>query len=196
MKLISKGAEANIYLKGNVVVKDRIKKSYRIKAIDDRLRKSRNKREQKVLLKLKEKGFPVPEIIEGDETRFSMNYIKGGKLRDKINKINYKKTFENIGKRVRQMHDFGVIHGDLTTSNMILKDKKVYFIDFGLSSFSKKTEDKAVDLHLLKRALDSKHHEIAEECFEMALEGYKDRKVIMWLMNNVEKRGKHKRKSR
>src|SRR4030042_1167648 len=49
-----------------------------------------------------------------------------------------------------------IINGDLTTSNMILNpDNKLYFIDFGLSFHSNKIEDKAVDLHLLKQALNA-----------------------------------------
>ena len=79
---------------------------------------------------------------------------------------------------------------------MILsKENKIFFIDFGLSFFSDKTEDKAVDLHLLKKALESKHYKIFEECFKAALEGYKksdNYEAIIKRFQIVEKRGRYK----
>ena len=45
---------------------------------------------------------------------------------------------------------------------MIIKENKIYFIDFGLSFFSSRIEDRAVDLHLVKEALQSTHHEYYE----------------------------------
>ncbi len=79
------------------------------------------------------------------------------KAEDKNNLLN--SIFKEIGNLIGKMHNQNIIHGDLTTSNMIVNsnEKKIYFIDFGLSFFSEKIEDKAVDLHLLKRALESKH---------------------------------------
>jgi len=97
-----------------------------------------------------------------------------------------------IGRSVRKLHDANIIHGDLTTSNMILKDK-VYFIDFGLGFFSTRIEDKAVDLFLFKKALESKHHEVWEECFKEVLKAYGDQKV-MERLKEIEKRGRYRKK--
>jgi Kae1-associated kinase Bud32 len=91
----------------------------------------------------------------------------------------------------------GIIHGDLTTSNMIL-NSEVFFIDFGLSFFSEKVEDKAVDLHLLRQALESKHYKVWEECFTAVRQGYEgtanDAELVLKRLEVVESRGRYKRK--
>ena len=80
-----------------------------------------------------------------------------------------------------------------------MKDE-VYFIDFGLSFFSHKIEDMAVDLHLLKQALESKHYTIWEECFKAALDAYrkesKDGELVLKRLDVVEKRGRYKGKNK
>ncbi|MBI4143381.1 Kae1-associated serine/threonine protein kinase, partial [Candidatus Woesearchaeota archaeon] len=107
------------------------------------------------------------------------------------------KLCAEIGKKVAILHNNLIIHGDLTTSNMIL-DKEVYFLDFGLSFFSEKAEDKAVDLHLLKEGLESKHYKIWEGCFRCALEAYKKEakngEATLKTLEVVEKRGRYRKK--
>jgi len=104
---------------------------------------------------------------------------------------------EELGKKIGILHSNNIIHGDLTTSNMIL-DNEIKFIDFGLSFFSTKEEDKAVDLHLLRQALESKHHDIWEKCFEAALKGYKksypEHSIVLNRLQKVEARGRNKHK--
>ncbi len=193
MKQIGKGAEAIIYKDKENVVKDRIRKGYRIPEIDDPLRQSRTRREAKILAKLKEIGFPAPRLISDDKkSMIRMEHIPGDKLRDVFESSDYITLSKEIGKKVRILHDNGIIHGDLTTSNMILNDD-VYFIDFGLSFFSDKVEDKAVDLHLLKQALESKHYKIWEKAFEAVVKGYNDPSVLKRL-EKVEARGRNKGK--
>lgn len=195
-KLIYQGAEAKLFLDNGIVVKDRFRKTYRLKEIDDRLRKSRTKREAKVLEKLRTYGIPVPSVISNDEKSvLKMEYIKGFLVRDVLEKEDYKNLCMEIGTKIAKMHNHGIIHGDLTTSNMILKDE-IYFIDFGLSFFSNKVEDKAVDLHLVKEALESKHYKIWEECWKEVLSGYrkeaKDNDAVMKRLEAVESRGRYK----
>ena len=63
-----------------------------------------------------------------------------------------------MGKTINKVHDLGIIHGDLTTSNMIIRnDKQIVLIDFGLSYYKDSAEDKAVDLYVLERAFKSTH---------------------------------------
>ncbi|MBW2974818.1 Kae1-associated serine/threonine protein kinase [Candidatus Woesearchaeota archaeon] len=198
MKKIAQGAEAKLYLIDNKVIKDRFRKDYRIKEIDERLRKSRTKREAKVFEKLALISFPSPRLIETDEKeKIMMEFIKGKKVRDIIEKEDYEKLSEEIGRKIAVLHKNNIIHGDLTTSNMIL-DKEIYLIDFGLSFFSHKTEDKAVDLHLLKQALESKHYRIWERCFDSAIKGYKkeaeDGPDVLKRLEKVGKRGRYKGK--
>jgi TP53 regulating kinase-like protein len=194
MEKISQGAEAVIYRDGASIIKERVAKTYRLPIVDDMLRGFRTRREAKVIAKLNALGVPTPMLEKMDDKtmKITMEYIDGVKLRDCLTK----KYSYDIGKTIATMHANDIIHGDLTTSNMILKNGKVYFIDFGLSFFSKKAEDKAVDLHLLKRALDSKHHEISEECFAEALRGYTenyaDSAAVLKRLELVEKRGRNK----
>lgn len=198
-KQISKGAEAIIYLDKDVI-KDRIKKSYRIKEIDEKLRKSRTKREAKVLENLSVINFPSPNLIYSDQKEIiKMEYIKGPKLRDVLEKKDYISLSKEVGKKIAIMHNNHIIHGDLTTSNMLL-NKEIYFIDFGLSFFSYKIEDKAVDLHLLKQALESKHYRVWEKCFNAALKSYEkeshDGKEVIARLEKVELRGRYKGKQK
>ena len=195
MKL-SQGAEAIIYKEEGKIIKDRIKKDYRIKEIDEKLRKYRTRREAKIMDRLKTMNFPAPRLIKVDEKNniIKMEEIKGDKVRDIIERSDYKKLSREIGEKIAILHNHNIIHGDLTTSNMLL-NKEIYFIDFGLSFFSHKAEDKAVDLHLLKQALESKHYKIFEECFKAALEGYKssnDYGEVIKRFQIVEKRGRYK----
>lgn len=200
-KQISMGAEANIYRDGAVLIKDRIPKRYRIAEIDSKLRGYRTRREAKVLATLQKAGFPSPRLIQQDgKQTIVMDFIEGSRLRDVLEKSDYIKLSKEMGEKVAELHNMTIIHGDLTTSNMILhgKERKIYFIDFGLSFFSHKIEDKAVDLHLLKEGLESKHYRIWQESFAAALEAYKkkakDGAAVLERLAQVEKRGRYKKK--
>ena len=201
MELIAQGAEAKIYREGNKIIKERILKSYRLKEIDEQLRKSRTKREIKIMKKL-ENLIPIPKIYQTFEkcNKIVMEFIEGKKLAESLDKFSNKKRIEIcklIGTQVAILHNNNVIHGDLTTSNMILKENKLYFIDFGLSFVDIKVEHKAVDLHLLNQALESKHYKHYNSSFKAVLEGYKqckDYESVMKRLENVEKRGHYKNK--
>ena len=194
MEQIAQGAEATIYVDKNKVIKKRLKKDYRLKQLDESLRKFRTRREAKFIDKLPIEG---PKLIKIDDKNMiiEMEFIKGNKVRDILDKnINLSKE---IGQKLAVLHNNGMIHGDLTTSNMILneKDNKIYFIDFGLSFFSEKTEDKAVDLHLLRQALESKHYKVFEKAFKLVLQGYKEKSddynEIKNRFEKVEERGRN-----
>lgn len=214
MKTISIGAEAVVYADETncTVIKQRQPKKYRIKEIDDMLRLHRMKREVKIAESLQQLGIPVPKILEADEetATITMQLIDGEKVRDILNGSSYAKIAEDIGKNIGIMHENNIVHGDLTTSNMIRssttfltkrlikkRDEKIYFVDFGLSLFSKKDEDKAVDLHLFRQALNSSHSGIAEECFAAAIKAYKQSngsgwKAVLKRLEKVEGRGRNK----
>ena len=200
MQKIAQGAEAVIMHDGaaNAVIKDRVAKTYRHPAIDTSLRKFRTRREGKVLDKLNAIGFPAPKVLEvcDKKMQIKMEFVKGEKLRDVLDDDPITFSAE-IGEMIALLHSNDIIHGDLTTSNMILDDKKkINFIDFGLSFFSTKIEDKAVDLHLLRQALESKHHTICKECFNAALDSYWKRysggSLVIKRLEEVEKRGRNK----
>ena len=201
MEEIARGAEAVLYLNGDKVVKKRISKGYRIKELDLELRKLRTRSEGKILEKV---SVDKPRIYSVDEKEMEieMDFVNGRVLRDileNLSKTERVKVSNLIGENIGKMHSQNIIHGDLTTSNFIYKDGKVYFIDFGLSFFSNREEDKAVDLRLLKQALDAKHYSCSKECFENIIEGYKGEnkefKIIFERLNKVDLRGRYKRKS-
>ncbi len=193
-ELIGHGAEARLFKVDNRVIKERPAKSYRLPVIDEKLRAQRTRREAKILGALKKAGIPAPELLNfSDETmKIDMSFIDGQKVRDVMSV----KLAKEIGNLVGLLHKNDIVHSDLTTSNMILKDK-IHLIDFGLSFVSKKVEDKAVDLHLLDRALESKHHEIYKECIKEVLEGYKETNpeadLVLQRLEIVQKRGRNKK---
>ena len=205
---IFRGAEAVIYLdiRENpyqpIIIKDRIKKDYRIKELDKKLRKFRTKREVKLLEK--SSGIiNVPKVLSFSDFEIAIEFIDGKKLSEFLDGMNDKereKVCFSIGENLAKLHNNDLIHGDLTTSNIILKNKEIYFIDFGLGSFSNKIEDKAVDLHLLRQALKSRHYLHFEKSFEEVLKGYKKTSnnfnEVENRLQKVYERGRYKRKKK
>ncbi len=195
-KLLSSGAEALIFLENNNVLKSRITKSYRHEIIDVALRKSRTRREIKVIKSLENYGF-VPKLVKNSDYDIEMEYISGDQVKKLLDKNSH--LAKIIGKNLTVMHDLGIIHGDLTTSNMICSGndcEKLYLIDFGLSFFSQKIEDKAVDIHLFKQALESKHFRVFDEAYRYFIDGYnpKDKREVLKRLSEVELRGRNKLK--
>jgi|SRR3989338_3295415 len=196
-KIIQQGAEAILIKEKDHLLKRRIVKGYRLPILDEKIRRLRTKRETRLL----EKAFyliPTPKVISSnDSDSIEMTFVSGKKLSESLDSLNYKEISKIIGKQIAILHDNNIIHGDLTTSNMILGlDKKLYFIDFGLGFDSNKAEDKAVDLHLIKQALEAKHFKIWESAWISILEGYKSSKTspaVLKRLEAVEKRGRYKK---
>ncbi len=233
-KILSQGAEAVISLKDNLVIKNRISKSYRIKELDEKIRKRRTKAEKNLLEKacrIINAPNPLPlkefNVIE-------MPYIRGKRLSDCLDSFplqKQKEICEKIGENISKLHNENIIHGDLTPGNMILaesdridddktdninkKDKsfdindidkqiskrddntfKIFFIDFGLGFISAKIEDKAVDLHLLREALEAGFAKNQEALFDSVKKGYskdyKDSKLVLERFKAVERRGRYR----
>lgn len=217
--ILAQGAEAKIIQKGNFIIKDRISKGYRHPELDKRIIKIRTKKEKNLLEKAS-KIINTPNPEETSEiSLIKMPFIKGKKLSDFLEKLNHRKISKEIGKSIAKLHDNDIIHGDLTTSNMIWveslkkisnKEKnaeqisshdckinnksRLFFIDFGLGFISKRIEDKAVDLHLIKQALEAKHFSIWKECWKIIEKEYKpkDKKKIIEQLKKVEARGRYK----
>jgi Kae1-associated kinase Bud32 len=195
-KLIAQGAEAKLFLEEGRILKNRFQKSYRLKEIDEKLRSFRTRREAKILQKLESINFRSSRLISSDDKEnIVIDEVRGNLLKYVLEESDYKNLCSEIGRKIAILHNNSIIHGDLTTSNMIL-NKEIYFIDFGLSFFSEKAEDKAVDLHLLKEGLESKHYKIWEECFKCVLEAYKSEakncNETIKRLEAVEKRGRYR----
>ena len=197
MKLIGQGAEAKVYLRKDFVLKDRIKKGYRLPEIDSKLRKMRTRGEAKLISQASRLGVPVPSVLDIDDKKMllTLDFVDGTKIRDWIDlqrTDETKKVMKQIGELTRKLHDGGITHGDLTTSNLILQNNKVHFIDFGLGQFTNKVEDKAVDIHVFKECLRSRHHEHWVSYWSAFKQGYKDKKVLHHL-DLVEARARYKK---
>ncbi len=197
--IIQQGAEAIILKEGEEIIKRRIKKSYRIQELDNKIRKQRTRSESKLLEKAS-KIILIPKIKKIDEKAMEirMDFIDGKKLSEELTFFPLTKQkiiCVEIGKSIAKIHDADIIHGDLTTSNIILKENEVYFIDFGLGYSSHRIEDKAVDLHLIKQALEAKHFQNWEILFNSIKEGYEHSKnceKVLKHLERVERRGRYK----
>jgi len=195
-ELLGEGAEAKVFKKGSSVIKERLVKRYRLQGIDAKLRRTRTRREAKILESVRKIGVPAPVLIKADEAamQIEMSFLEGERVRDVLAKKPHV-AFE-IGQVVGRLHKHDIIHADLTTSNMVYKEK-LHLLDFGLSFVSAKVEDKAVDLHLLDRALESKHHELYADCIPLVFEGYEKEypgaKKVLERLKVVQKRGRNKK---
>ncbi len=200
MEMIGKGAEANIYLDGNEVIKERIKKIYRVEDLDKSLRKTRTKREAKLISMARRAGVPTPFIHDADNTKTSitMDYVEGRQMKKILNTVSKdkrKKLCTEAGRSAGKLHKNHIIHGDLTTSNMILSGDKIYFIDFGLGEINEAVEAKGVDLLVFKKSLRSTHFKYEKECLDAFFEGYsteyRDCAEILKRLNAIERRGRY-----
>jgi len=207
-ELLAKGAEANIYpdhyLGEEVLVKKRVVKGYRTKEIDDYLRKKRTKNEAKLMAEAKRCGVVTPLVYDVDLKEYSitMEKVQGLEVKkifsseDPLDLNQIRSISRTIGENVARLHDCGLIHGDLTTSNLILGEdgKSVVFIDFGLGKVSDLVEDKGVDLLVFKKAINGIHHDISQECFDHILKGYEsaqDNREVVAKIEEIEGRGRY-----
>lgn len=305
-KLASDGKLTNKFemnVKENkIIIKDRISKSYRIKELDDRIRRLRTRSEEKILKKLAS-IIKVPAVIDnnskqakrtnvkGNLTQIKMQFIDGKRLSEHLNNLplnKQKQIIKEIGRIISKLHKENICHGDLTTSNMILIEDEInnnknpnkgvptltksqagisrlinntkndeviskkfhndlkednlinyqnersepksgreftqdiiskrnlknpsvgsskagtsislpqiFLIDFGLSFQNARCEDKAVDIHLFKQALEAKHWQNWEILYKEFIKAYKfknktESEKVLNQLNKVEKRGRYK----
>jgi len=202
MKVLKRGAEATIYettFDGQeVLVKERTAKRYRIPQIDAVLRSNRTRQELKLMREARGHGVMTPRVIDSDEVLsvITMEKVKGTVMKDFLSKSPARTSiFRKVGEGIGKMHSAGIIHGDLTTSNMMVSGKDVFFIDFGLGRFSRRVEDMATDLSVLQEALRASHHKISARCWGMAESGYKKSnprwREVFERMSKIESRGRY-----
>lgn len=193
-KVLSQGAEAKIIVcNKNTLKKIREVKTYRHPLLDKKLRSFRVKREFKVLQKLHERGINVPKPYEIDikNTSFTFEYLQGNNLKDSITQQLLEKAFLQI----IALHQNGIIHGDLTTLNMIVSNNEIYLIDFGLSKFSKDIEERAVDLDLFFSCIKNQHPDFLY-IKDKLLDIYEQElgEDVLARLRKVENRGRNKNK--
>ncbi len=195
-KILKLGAEARLTLEGNQVIKRRIKKGYRLPEIDKKLRTTRTQREASLMQRAMRAKINVPRILKVDKENavIVMEYINGKRIDEILNKNLAKK----LGREVAKLHAAGIIHGDLTTSNILVKENKIYFIDFGLGEFSESIEKRAVDLRVLKEAIIANHPKDADTFVNLILKeyekSYESGNDVIERLKKVEQRGRYKKR--
>ena len=202
MKLVQKGAEADLYQtnwqNSKAILKIRKVKKYRNSLLDSKIRKQRTIKESQMLSLVKSYGIPTPLVyfVNLKKSSIIMQEIPGTPVHD-LSQTKIIELSKEIGKLVGTLHKNGIMHGDLTTSNFILFKDTVFVIDFGLSQISIKPEDHAVDLRLIKEILNSAHAKIMISSWKNFLNGYKSvvgsayYLKITKLVADIESRGRY-----
>src|SRR6266849_4665764 len=179
---LHRGAEADLSLATvgpwKVVVKRRVRKEYRNPILDERIRHDRTISEASIIHEAKTAGARVPSIVGVDIERNAivMTHLAGIVAReclDDMGKSEAQKLLRSIGEQVGLLHAAGIVHGDLTTSNVIVSPSGAPFIvDFGMSRRSIEPEDRGVDLHLLQRSIVASHSKDASSMMNAMIRGY------------------------
>ncbi|RLG76082.1 MAG: Kae1-associated kinase Bud32 [Thermoprotei archaeon] len=183
LEVLAVGAEA-VLLKGyflgiKSVYKVRVPKPYRNPKLDLKVRRERTSAEAKHMISARRGGVNSPYIllVDPDAGVIVMEYIEGDLLRNILNSLPECRActlLEHIGIMAGRLHNEGIVHGDLTTSNIIVCRRigKPYLIDFGLARASEDIEDRGVDVHLFLRSLESVHFRVKDMAFRCFLNGY------------------------
>ncbi|MEM4733922.1 MAG: KEOPS complex kinase/ATPase Bud32 [Candidatus Bathyarchaeia archaeon] len=206
-RLIKKGAEACLYLADwhgkKVIMKRRLPKKYRVSVLDEQIRAYRTIHEPQLMHEAKVAGVPTPTIymVDSKNATIIMEFIEGEQVKQLLTKVSEseRRTLcRKIGELIGKLHKNGIIHGDLTTSNMIhTPEGKIFLVDFGLGEKTRELEAMGVDLHLMKRALQSTHFQFAEKCFSAIIEGYAsvlgagEVKNVLDKIREIERRGRY-----
>lgn len=205
-QLVTQGAEGRLYKTTYLfptlpcALKYRLPKPYRHPVLDQRLTRQRIVAEARILAKCRREGLAVPAVyavdegagclfiewVDGEPVRASLNrWLLEHAGEDAVVAAEVKGLMKRVGRAVGRLHQVGVVHGDLTTSNLMMRpargdngaagmlDGEIVAIDFGLASQSIHDEDRAVDLYVLERAFSSTHPRV-EGLFDELLEGYKE----------------------
>jgi len=206
-QLLRRGAEAILYRRKwhdlDVVVKTRVVKRYRIPSLDLKIRQFRTIHESSLLHEAKQAGVMTPLVYSIDlgSASIIMEFVSGDRLKDVLKGLEPLKLdelVETLGVLIGRLHRAGIVHGDLTTSNMILTlNGEICLLDFGLGDRSTDLEARGVDLHILKTILFSTHYSIAERCFRSAVNGYKkavereEAEAVLRRTDQIGKRGRY-----
>ena len=178
---LKRGAEAELrkveFLGRPAVEKHRVPKAYRIPALDEDLRRSRIRMEARLMAEARAAGVSVPILYDINlvDNKIVMEFIDGPTLKEVLDRggAPAREAAREIGRIAGRLHRAGIIHGDLTTSNMILRDGRILLIDFSLGGKGDTPEERGVDLHLLREALTSAHKNAATYYREV-LTGYRE----------------------
>jgi TP53 regulating kinase and related kinases len=206
--LLYKGAEADI-IRGewqglDVVFKVRKPLAYRLPVLDDAIRRQRTIREAEMMHLAKRAGVPAPFLYYVDVPRSTlvMEYVQGERLRDIMGSMEdaeARRIFQEFGEDAASLHRAGFVHGDLTTANVVVRDERLVFVDFGLAFRTTRLEDQAVDIRLIKETLVGAHPEASRLALEELFRGYSKVsgaakfRAVHRQLGSIERRGRYAR---
>jgi len=213
-RVIYRGAEADL-MRGrwcgfDAVFKFRRPFVYRLKVLDDAIRRQRTAREAEMIHEAKRSGARTPLLyfVDPASALIVMQWVKGRRLKEAVSSLPpevLERVFAELGGEVARLHASGIMHGDLTTSNVLLdnddesNDKELTLIDFGLAIRTTRLEDRAVDLRLAKETLTGAHSEVASKAYAALLEGYGGEvgpvevRAVTRQVAEIERRGRYAR---
>ncbi len=208
--LLYKGAEADV-IRGkwqglDAVFKVRKPLRYRLAALDGAIRRQRTLREAEMIHYSKRAGVEAPFLYDIDlpTATLVMEFVDGERLKDLVGSSSHSdltRIFEEFGRDVARLHSSGIMHGDLTTANVVRREGRLVFIDFGLSIRTTRLEDHAVDLRLIKETLVGAHPVVSSVALEALFRGYAEGvgvvrcRAVLRQLQNIERRGRYARVS-
>jgi len=145
---------------------------------------------------------PFVYFVSPPRATIVMEHVAGTRMKDAVVEVgaaSAAELFRKLGASVAKLHIAGIMHGDLTTANVIIRGGKLVFIDFGLSVHSNRVEDFAVDLRLIKETITGAHAQIAAKATQALFDGYRDTvgerasKAALRQLREIERRGRYAR---
>jgi len=207
-RLLYRGAEADVVL-GNwqgleAVFKIRKPLTYRLQILDETIRRQRTVHEAEMIHLAKIAGVASPVLYNVDiqSSTLVMQFVRGVRVKDQVTTFSGSQldgTFFEFGQDVAKLHRFGIMHGDLTTANVVRGVGRLIFIDFGLSMRTTRLEDHAVDLRLIKETLVGAHSDISTRALGALNRGYASvvgparSSAVLKQLQNIERRGRYAR---
>jgi len=207
-RLLYKGAEADVILGDwqglEAVFKVRKPLIYRLKVLDEAIRRQRTVREAEMIHLAKKAGVSSPFLYNVDvaASTLVMEFVRGDRVKDLVPSLSegqLEDVFFEFGRDVAKLHRSGIMHGDLTTANVVRRNQRLVFIDFGLSVRTTRLEDHAVDLRLIKETLVGAHPDASARALEVLNHGYASvvgparSHAVLKQLQNIERRGRYAR---
>ena len=199
-----------IFCKGKYLGRDAILKTRFSKSdLDKQIAKERTKSEARSLIRCLEMRLPVPVLHDADlenciltieyinESVTVRNYLDEALNSETFNSENILSLAKRIGHTIGRLHENHIIHGDLTSSNMLItkpyEKSKIILIDFDMSSEDSRSKPKADDLYVLEKDIFSTHPN-SEGFVESILSEYakntnQDSKAVIQKLDEVRQRG-------
>ena len=207
-RLLYKGAEADVVLGDwqglEAVFKIRKPLTYRLKVLDEAIRRQRTVHEAEMIHLAKNAGVASPFLYNVDiqSSTLVMQFVRGIRVKDLVTSLSgshLDRVFFEFGRDVAKLHCFGIMHGDLTTANVVSSDGRLVFVDFGLSVRTTRLEDQAVDMRLIKETLVGAHPDLSARALDSLNMGYASvvgparSRAVLKQLQNIERRGRYAR---